>query len=52
MDHTRIAALKQAGVTKVKAIIHELNETLPEGMVGRFGNARTWEEAVQYRTGQ
>ncbi len=48
VDNTRLLASHMTS-TPVQAIVHGAEEALPESMSGRFGSAKTWGEAVQYR---
>jgi uncharacterized Zn-binding protein involved in type VI secretion len=50
MDNTRIAAAREAGID-IKANVHNPNDPLPPDVVasGRFGEARTWGEALTNR---
>lgn len=51
LDHTRAAVAAEAGIESIPARIHSPNELLPKEMIKekRFGDARTWGEAVIYR---
>jgi len=51
IDNTRIAVARELGIREVPVKIHAPSEPLPESMLGRFGNARTWGEALGQRTG-
>lgn len=50
LDHTRAAIALEQGITRIPATIRMPNELLPKDMIGRFGNAKTWGEAVIQRT--
>lgn len=50
LDHTRAAIALEQGITRIPATIRMPNEFLPKDMNGRFGNAKTWGEAVIHRT--
>lgn len=50
LDHTRAAVALEQGIKSIPAIIRTPNELLPQSMIGRFGNATTWGEAVIFRT--
>ncbi|TDH19697.1 hypothetical protein EXU57_22585, partial [Segetibacter sp. 3557_3] len=49
VDHTRAAVALELGITQIPARIHKLSETLPSEMAGRFGNSKTWGDAIAYR---
>lgn len=51
IDNTRIAIARELGITEVPVKIRLPSDPLPESMLGRFGDARTWGEALQFRTG-
>ena len=50
VDNTRLAAAREAGIN-IQANIHGFNDPLPDEfyLTRRFGDARTWGEAVLYR---
>ncbi|MBN1281837.1 MAG: hypothetical protein JW985_02605 [Alphaproteobacteria bacterium] len=50
LDNTRPAIMKNLGKTEIPAIVHNPLDTLPTSMNGRFGNATTWQEAIEFRT--
>jgi filamentous hemagglutinin len=49
VDHTRAAVALELGVNSIPARVHLPGDPLPAEMQGRFGNAMTWGEAVEYR---
>jgi RHS repeat-associated protein len=51
VDNTRIAVARELGIREVPVTIRLPSDPLPPSMLGRFGNARTWGEALQVRTG-
>lgn len=54
IDNTRIAVALELGLEDVPVVIHQFDDPLPENMVRirRFGDARTWGDALLYRTEQ
>jgi filamentous hemagglutinin len=52
IDNTRIAIARERGITEVPVKIRLPSDSLPESMLGRFGEAKTWGEALLYRTGR
>ncbi|MEI8020307.1 MAG: hypothetical protein WCH39_19050, partial [Schlesneria sp.] len=52
LDNTRIAIAREFGINNVPVTIHLPSDPLPKSMLGRFGNAKTWGEALKFRTGQ
>ncbi len=48
---TRIAIARELGITEVPVKIRLPSDPLPDSMLGRFGDARTWGEALRFRTG-
>ena len=50
IDNTRTAIAQELNLKTVPANIHLGEEFLPDSMVGRFGDATTWEEALRFRT--
>jgi len=53
LDNTRLAVAQELGLTQIPARVHRSGSRLPLNMVReeRFGqNARTWGDAVRYRT--
>jgi RHS repeat-associated protein len=50
IDNTRVAVAQELGITDIPATIHSLDDVLPEGMIGRFGDAETWGDALKHRT--
>ena len=51
IDNTRIAIAREFGLSEVPVMVRQLSDPLPDSMIGRFGDARTWGEALQFRTG-
>ncbi|MCY2981897.1 MAG: hypothetical protein NTU79_24820 [Planctomycetota bacterium] len=51
IDNTRIAVAQELGIPQVPVIVRQMSDPLPQSMLGRFGNSKTWGEALQYRTG-
>jgi hypothetical protein len=49
IDNTRPAVAAELGIN-VRARVRHPSEPLPGEMIGRFGEAKTWGEALQYRT--
>jgi hypothetical protein len=52
VDHTRPAVARELGLSKAPVRVHAPGDPLPANMKGRFGTARTWGEALEYRTGK
>jgi hypothetical protein len=50
IDNTRPAVAREFGIREVPARIHAMDEPLPPADSGRFGGAKTWGEALKYRT--
>lgn len=50
IDNTRVLAAQDAGLTRIPAAVHDADEALPASMDGRFGDSKTWGEALEYRT--
>lgn len=50
IDNTRVAVTRELGITKIPVNIRKMDETLPEGMAGRFPGATTWGDALRQRT--
>lgn len=56
VDNTRLLAAQRLGVN-IKATVHASGDALPDGMLDRFKNnatggyAKTWGEAIEFRTG-
>lgn len=50
IDNTRVAVARELGLKEIPVRIHAPSEPLPPEMIGRFGNAQTWGEALAYRT--
>ncbi len=50
IDNTRIAIARELGITDIPVNVRSPSDPLPKSMLGRFGNARTWGEALHYRT--
>ena len=53
IDNTRVAVAQELGIEKITVVVREYNDPLPELMIKakRFGNAKTWGQALEYRTG-
>jgi filamentous hemagglutinin len=51
IDNTCIAIARELGITEVPVKIRLPSDPLPDSMLGRFGDARTWGEALRFRTG-
>ncbi len=51
IDNTRIAIARELGIPEVPAKIRLPRDRLPESMLGRFGEATTWGQALLHRTG-
>lgn len=51
IDNTRIAIARELGIKEVPVKTRQMSDPLPESMLGRFGNARTWGEALLHWTG-
>jgi len=51
IDNTRIAVARELGICEVPVKVRLPADPLPESMLGRFGNAKTWGEALKFRTG-
>lgn len=50
IDNTRVLAARDAGLDTIPVNVHDAADALPPNMAGRFGESRTWGEAVIYRT--
>jgi hypothetical protein len=50
IDNTRPAVAAELGIKPIPARVHAPSDPLPPDMVGRFGDAKTWGEALTYRT--
>lgn len=51
LDNTRIAVARELAIREVPVKVRLPSDPLPPSMLGRFGNAKTWGEALQLRTG-
>lgn len=49
LDNTRAAVLIENGEVTIWATIHQPAGLLPKSMQERFGDSKTWEEAVKFR---
>lgn len=51
IDNTRVAIAQELDIEQITVVIHEFDDTLPEIMIRmkRFGDAKTWGEALEYR---
>jgi len=52
IDNTRIAVARELRIGEVPVKVRLPSDPLPSSMLGRFGNSRTWGEALQFRTGR
>jgi hypothetical protein len=55
VDNTRLLVAKLLNIDNVPTNIHNMDDFLPDAMINikRFGeDARTWGEAILYRTGR
>ena len=52
IDNTRIAVARELGIGEVPVKVRLPSDPLPPSMLGRFGDSRTWGEALQFRTGR
>jgi RHS repeat-associated protein len=52
IDNTRVAIARELGIKEIPVNVHLPSDPLPESMLGRFGDARTWGEALAQRTGK
>ena len=52
IDNTRVAVARELDIKEVPVNVHLPADPLPESMLGRFGEARTWGEALSQRTGK
>jgi RHS repeat-associated protein len=50
IDNTRVVVARDLGMAEIPVNIHKMTDLLPESMIGRFGDATTWGEALIYRT--
>jgi hypothetical protein len=50
IDNTRVAIARELGLSQIPVTVHAPEEFLPASMVGRFGEAKTWGEALAHRT--
>ncbi|MBU1218204.1 hypothetical protein KKF97_00200, partial [Myxococcota bacterium] len=50
LDHTRAGVALELGIKKIPVRVHLPSDPLPANMIGRFGSAKTWGEAVVFRT--
>jgi filamentous hemagglutinin len=50
IDNTRVAIAQKLGMKEIPVQIHSVTEPLPREMLGRFGQAKTWGEALIHRT--
>ena len=51
IDNTRIAVATELNIPQVPVMVWQTSGPLPPSMLGRFGDAKTWGEALQFRTG-
>jgi hypothetical protein len=52
IDNTRVAVARELGMEEIPVNVHLPSDPLPESMLGRFGDAKTWGEALAQRTGK
>jgi len=52
IDNTRVAVARELGISNIPVRVHNPSDALPSSMSGRFGNAKTWGEALGVRTGR
>ncbi|MCZ8347455.1 MAG: hypothetical protein O9346_13655 [Leptospiraceae bacterium] len=52
IDNTRLVVARDLGLDNIPVRIHKFTDPLPENMIGRFGNSKTWIDALKYRTGR
>jgi hypothetical protein len=52
IDNTRVAIARELGMEEIPVNVHLPSDPLPESMLGRFGDAKTWGEALAQRTGK
>ncbi len=50
IDNTRVAVAREQGLPEIPVTVHAADEPLPASMQGRFGDSKTWGEALAYRT--
>jgi filamentous hemagglutinin len=50
IDNTRVAIARQVGIEEIPVRVHLPSDPLPGSMLGRFGDAQTWGEALAHRT--
>lgn len=51
-DNTRAAVARELGLPRIPVRLRAPDELLPEDLIGRFGPARTWGEAIAWRAGR
>jgi len=51
IDNIGIAVAQELVIPQVPVMVRQMSDPLPQSMLGRFGNSKTWGEALQYRTG-
>jgi len=53
IDNTRVAVAQELQISEITILVHDYDVLLPQNMVKtkRFGNAKTWGQALEYRTG-
>jgi hypothetical protein len=49
VDHTRAVVALELGINSIPVHIHLPSDPLPVDMIGRFGPAQTWGDAIAYR---
>jgi hypothetical protein len=52
IDNTRIAVARELGIPEVPVKVRLPSDPLPKSMLGCFGDANTWGEALLHRTGR
>jgi filamentous hemagglutinin len=50
IDNTCVAVARELGIREIPVRVHAPTDPLPPEMIGRFGDARTWGEALLHRT--
>jgi len=51
LDNTRVAVARELNIPNIPVTVHAPGDPLPPTMIGRFGDAQTWGEALAQRTG-
>lgn len=50
INNTGVAIAQRLGIKEIPVSVHSMTEPLPKSMFGRFGQAKTWGEALTHRT--